>query len=167
MSKIIVADTGPLIALALVELLPVLHKLFPEVCIPLGVLAEVTEDVAKPGALAITGALDKGWITAHPVEMDEDFQDLIELLDQGEAEALALAKQLSGVALVDERRGRKVAAKQGIAVTGTAAVLVKAKKAGLIKEVKPLLGALRDHGYRLSERLVSEVLKLAGEGGDG
>ena len=118
MGKVIVADTDPLIALALVELLPVLQKLFSDVYVPVSVLDEATKDSSKPGAKAIKLAVEKGWVVVHPVEMGESFQELIEVLDQGEAEALALAKQLNAVVLIDERRGRKVAIKHGIAVTG-------------------------------------------------
>ncbi|NOR43377.1 MAG: hypothetical protein GQ572_08575 [Gammaproteobacteria bacterium] len=95
MSKVIVADTGPLIALALVELLPVLQKLFSHVYVSVGVLEEATKDNSKPGAKAIKLAVKKGWVTVHPVEMGESFQELIDVLDQGEAEALALAKQMN------------------------------------------------------------------------
>ena len=75
------------------------------------------------------------------------FEALVELLDRGEAEALALAKQPDAVALIDERRERKVAAKQGIRITGSSAILIKAKLAGVIDEVAPLIDKLAMHGY--------------------
>ena len=166
MGKVIVADTGPLIALALVELLPVLQKLFSDVYVPVGVLDEATKECSKPGAKAIKLAVEKGWIAVRPVEMGESFQELIEVLDQGEAEALALAKQLNAVVLIDERRGRKVAIKHGIAVTGSAAVLIKAKKSGVVKKLKPLLEQLGKHGYRMSDALIAEVLNRVNETSD-
>ena len=91
------------------------------------------------------------------------FEALVELLDRGEAEALALAKQLDAVALIDERRGRKVAAKQGIRITGSSAILIKAKLAGVIDEVAPLIDKLAMHGYRMSDDLKRDVLNKAGE----
>ncbi len=166
MGKVIVADTGPLIALALVELLPDLQKLFSDVYVSVGVLDEATKECSKPGAKAIKLAVEKGWIAVRPVEMGEAFQELIELLDQGEAEALALAKQLNAVVLIDERRGRKVAIKHGVAVTGSAAVLIKAKKSGLVKQLKPLLEQLGEHGYRMSDALIAEVLNRVNETSD-
>ena len=48
MTKIVVVDTGPLIALSLIDLLPVLPKLFTVVCAPEAVVAEATADTAKP-----------------------------------------------------------------------------------------------------------------------
>lgn len=163
MTKVIVSDTGPLIALALVELLPVLPKLFSVVYVPEAVLLEATQDAARPGAKAILAAIEKGWIVRKSVEVSDSYQALVEILDQGEAEALALAEKLNAVALVDERRGRKVAVKRGIVVTGTAAVLIKAKQAGEISHVKPLLQSLSQCGYRLSPSLVIDVLKLCDE----
>ncbi len=107
--------------------------------------------------------MDEGWIKVQAVELGAVFQEIADLLDQGEAEALALAKQLNAVALIDERRGRKVAVTQGISVTGTAAVLIKAKEIGAMQSVKPLLRQLHDHGYRLADSLVTEILMRVGE----
>lgn len=163
MAKVIVADTGPLIALALIEILPALAELFEEIYVPEGVLKEATGDITRPGAQAIKDALEKGWLTARVVKMTEVFQDFIDFLDQGEAEALALAKELNAVALIDERRGRRAAIKKNIAITGSAAVLITAKQKGYISSVKSCLDKLHDHGYRMSDRLVSEVLKRVGE----
>lgn len=163
MSKIIVADTGPLIALALLQFLPTLPKLFSGIYVPEGVISELLLDPTKPGAVEIINASDNGWLTRREVQMSEIYIDLIEYLDQGEAEALALAKELKAVALIDERRGRIVAARHGIVVTGSAAVLIKAKKAGMITSVAPLLEKLRDHGYRLSPSLIRDVLRMCGE----
>jgi len=164
-NKVIVSDTGPLIALALVELLPVLPKLFSSVYVPDRVVVQATKDNTKPGALAILSALEKGLLIRKSVNLSAVYQDLTELLDPGEAEALALADQLNAIALVDERRGRKVAAKQGIAITGTAAVLIKAKNAGEIACVKPVLDNLTQIGYRLSPSLIRDILRLSGESG--
>ena len=163
MPKIIVADTGPLIALALVDLLGVLPGLFSEVYVPPSVLLEATGDAGRPGAQAITNALKNGGLTLHPVELSDKFQSLVRSLDKGEAEALALAKQLGAVVLIDERRERRVAELHHIPVTGSAAILILAKEAGLIDEVKPLIEKLSESGYRLSRALISEVLQRVGE----
>ncbi len=53
--------------------------------------------------------------------------------------------------------------KHGITVTGSAAILLSAKQSGKIDLVKPLLDRLRGHGYRLSDRLIVEIMKRAGE----
>ena len=163
MSNVVVADTGPLIALSLLDLLPLLAKLFDTVHVPEGVFSEATQDMSKPGAGAILQAMEDRLLISHPVDLSGAFEGLVEILDRGEAEALALAEQLNAIVLLDEKRGRKVARKHGIPVTGTAALLIKAKRRGDIEAVKPLLETLTQVGYRLSPSLVKEVLKIAGE----
>ncbi len=62
MTKIIVADTGPLIALALLKLLATLPKLFTVVYVPDAVTTEALQDTNKPGAQSILHAFDSAWI---------------------------------------------------------------------------------------------------------
>ena len=103
-------------------------------------------------------------IVKHEIDTNCDFlYELLKILDKGEAESLFLAKKLDGIALIDEKRGRKVGKKNHIKITGTAAILVKAKQAGKIPLVKPLLNKLTKSGYRLSDRLIDEILKLCDE----
>ncbi len=50
-------------------------------------------------------------------------------LDSGEAEAIALAVELKAdYLLIDETKGRQIAASYGIKVTGIIGVLIKAKE---------------------------------------
>lgn len=89
-------------------------------------------------------------------------------MDAGEASAigLALSQQVAGqsvLLVVDDRCGRAEARNQGLAIIGTAAVLVLAKERGLVKVCSPLLFALRDQGYYLSDALVAAILKQAQE----
>ena len=53
---------------------------------------------------------------------------------------------------------------QGLAIISTAAVLVLAKERNLIPACGPLLLALREQGYFLSDALVAAVLAEAREG---
>ena len=163
MPRIVVADSGPLIALALIDLLTILPKLFSGVYIPDAVADETIDNPEKPGALAIADALKDGILQQRFIKLDSDLEELSNLLDRGEAEAIALAAEIGAVVLIDDRRGRKVAASRGIEITGTAAVLVSAKVNGHIDSVKPYLETLSLSGYRLSQRLVDTVLEKCGE----
>ena len=51
-------------------------------------------------------------------------------------------------------------------VTGTLGVLLKAKDRGLIAKVKPVIEAIRENGFHVSEPVVGEVLRLADESQD-
>ena len=89
---------------------------------------------------------------------------LQQILDPGEAEAIALAQQSEGASLIiDERRGRNVAVHRKIKIIGTGAVLLAAKQLQYIDNVsKPLL-ALVEVGHRLSPQLRERLLVMAGE----
>ena len=53
------------------------------------------------------------------------------------------------MAILDDRAARECAAVFGIKVCGTIGVLVRARKAGLIAELKPVLAALRAAGLHM------------------
>ncbi|MSP73028.1 MAG: DUF3368 domain-containing protein [Myxococcales bacterium] len=85
-------------------------------------------------------------------------------LDPGETAAILLAEGLNADALlIDERRGRSVAAGRGIAVIGTLGILAGAKRAGAVDSVAPIVELLRADGFWLSEALVETLLKGLGE----
>ena len=65
--------------------------------------------------------------------------------------------------LLDDARGRYAAGHAKLPVLGTAGLLVLAKKATYVPAVKPLLAALRQSHYFLSDPLVAAVLGQAGE----
>jgi len=86
-------------------------------------------------------------------------------LDPGEAEAIALAKELKAdLLLMDERRGRRVASRLGLRFVGLLGILVEAKHKGLIKAVKPILDSLiTKAGFWLGNRLYTRILETVGE----
>ena len=59
--------------------------------------------------------------------------------------------------------GRAEARLQGLAILGTAAVLVLAKERNLVPACAPLLDALREQGYYLSDGLVAAILNQVAE----
>lgn len=85
------------------------------------------------------------------------------LVDEGEAAAIALAAELGWHVVLDDRKARRIARQMGLKVIGTIGVLVKAKQAGIIPTIMPLLEALGTAGFHLSAPLKSEALRLAGE----
>lgn len=158
--RLIVADAGPLIALSRAERLGVLAALFDDVVVPDDVLDELRLGGARSGTLALAQAVTAGkWLRA----LRPRTRSPIAGLDDGEAAAIHLAEQLRCPLLVDERRGRAMAARRGIAVVGTGRILVEAKRRGLVASVTHELDALRGAGYRLSDPLCREIRRLAGE----
>ena len=84
-------------------------------------------------------------------------------IDPGETSAIALAQALGAGVLMDDKAGCAVAKQLGIAVIGTAGVLVLAKRRGLLPKVRPLLDALIESGYFSGSNVVNEALRLSGE----
>lgn len=159
---IVVANAGPLIALAQIGQLPLLPKLYGHIHIPGAVLAEV---MASGGRRA--GAVDIAtaeWISITTVQDSTAVQLLRERLDLGESEAIALALELQAdLLLIDEARGRRVAEMQGLHRTGAVGTLLAAKEHGLLEAITPWLDALQARGFRMDARLYRAAQHLAGE----
>jgi len=164
MRRAIIADAGPLIALAKLERLDLPAALFAEVLVPTTVAEECTRPIERADAQAIGEALE-GNGSYHRVRPAESprLRALSRLLDAGEAHALVLGLDRRLPVLMDERRGRLEARRLGVEAVGTGAVLVAAKHEGLVAEVGPLLDSLTRHGYRLSARLQYALLEKSGE----
>jgi hypothetical protein len=165
---IVVADTGPLIALGRVECLKLLHDLYQDILIPPAVGEELRLGSGRPGARQSAEALDQGWLQVQKPSAGsvQALSELMLVLDPGEAEAILLAEEVNcKFLLIDERKGRAIANRRGVPVVGIAGVLLAAKKRGLIDAGVPILKNLEHAGYRISAGLTKEITRLAGEGG--
>jgi predicted nucleic acid-binding protein len=161
----VVADSGPLIALAVLESLHLPGALWGQLLVPQTVLDECAELTHKTGAGQIRRAVEEGVIE---VRADALLGDEIPgvRLDPGESQAILLARRMQAVLLMDERRGRKTASLLEIPHIGTCGLLARAKRSGLIRQVSPLLDRLLASGYFLAPALVSDTLRVAGESPD-
>jgi predicted nucleic acid-binding protein len=65
--------------------------------------------------------------------------------------------------ILDDLKGRKEAEKLGFRITGTLGILFKAKKVGLITELKSLIEKLKVVGFRLSPKIEEEILRRSNE----
>lgn len=151
MSKIIVSDTSCLVLLNKLGLLTLLRELFGEIAITPEIEAEYGQ--ALPSWIKIITAKDK------------NYQKILETkIDVGEASAIALAlEQKDCLLILDDNKARKTATNLGIDYTGTLGLIIEAKEAGLLAQVKPILEQIKKTNFRISESLEKKVLKLAGE----
>lgn len=158
----VVVDTGPLIALAKSSLLNLLPALFERVCIPEAVAEELQLHSSRPDSAALRTVIDKH--SAFVVQRAKTLRaKLADRLDAGEAEAVALASELGAALLIDERKGRAVAAHENVAILGTGRLLLAAKKRGHLEQVRPVLTTLRQNGYRMADSLAEYILAEADE----
>ena len=160
---IIVSDTSPINNLAAISQLQLLHQLYGTVLIPEAVYQELTDPKFPVAGATEVQTFD--WIQTRTVSDRTLVEALSNELDIGEAEAIALAVEIQAdQVLIDERRGRLVAAKLNLRYTGILGILVEAKSQGLIAEVKPLLDALvNEAGFWIAEPLRNSVLQLVNE----
>ncbi len=172
MKKVVIADAGPLIALARIGQLNLLLQLFGKVALTDLVAREVTSGGGVPDSAALSHALAQPWLETVPVSESalEECRTWVNLhqIDMGQASVLVLATQCSVqghevLVIVDDARGRMAAQHARIAITGTAGLLLLAKSAGLLSDVAPLLLGLQAQGYFLSHRLMDAVVRQAGE----
>ncbi len=164
MKPVIVSDTSPLIALAKLDHLDLLFASFIAVYIPESVYREATQDRYRQDSQKIHDFIEtQDAVTIHPGESGTKYNEFRHLLDEGESQALALAKKVECGVLIDERLGRLIAKQQQIPVVGVMGVLLQAKSVGKISAVKPLIEQLLLHDYRLSDRVIELVLHKAGE----
>jgi len=85
-------------------------------------------------------------------------------LGRGEAEVIALGLERPDSRLIlDDKLGRPIAELHGLQFTGTVGVIPKAKQAGLLTAVLPVITSLRQAGLWLSDAFVAEVLRQVGE----
>ena len=160
--KIVLADASPLIGLARVGGLPWLRKLYRTVSITKAVRREATGARELPGAVAISAALKQGWIRVLRQEWSEP---PLPRLDTGEASILraAIALGAGTLVLLDDLEARREAQRLGIAITGTAGIVVEARQAGLIPAARPVFSRLSDEGFHLGDDLLRAVLAELGE----
>jgi predicted nucleic acid-binding protein len=128
---IVVSDTSPLrylVAIGGIDWLPVL---FGEVICPPEVIGECLHPAA-PAELRHWASSRPAWLRVVAEEAGSLPLPDGPALDRGEDAALRLARDLPAeLVLIDERKGRAVAARLGLAITGTVGVLVEASLRGL------------------------------------
>lgn len=160
---IIVSDTSPINNRAAINQLHLLHQLYGTVLIPEAVYRELTDPSFPVSGAAEVQTL--AWIQTRSVTDRTIVDALSNELDIGETEAIALAVEVQAEqVLIDERRGRLVAARLDLRCMGILGILVEAKSQHLIAEVKPLLDALVNQaGFWIAEPLYNSVLQLVDE----
>ncbi len=151
MRKIIISDTSTLILFHKIEEMSILHGVYGEIITTPEVAEEFGEELPH-------------WIKVQSVS-DKKYQKLLELqVDYGEASALALASEFEDVLLLlDDLKARKLAEKLQFRFTGTLGVIYKAKQMNVIEKVKPILDKLLKTNFRISDKIIQEILKLSNE----
>lgn len=154
MAEVVVADASVFIALAQVDELVLLQKLFAQIVIPPAVQREVAPSLPQ---LPV-------WIETRGLRRSLDPRVVHASLDPGETEVISLAlERAADRVILDDLPARHLAKTLGLTVVGTAGVLFAAKQRGFITAVRPPLDTLRAKGFRLRKEVYEEILNAAGE----
>ncbi|QDZ40757.1 DUF3368 domain-containing protein [Euhalothece natronophila Z-M001] len=157
----VVVNASPLITLFKSNQAELLPQLFQEIVIPQG----VWDEIVIPGQLDDAAQMlpKTKWINYRKLER---VHRKIEAWDLGVGESQVLSYALTHLdytAMVDDMAARKCAKTFNIPTLGTGAMIVLAKRKGLISSVTPRLKALQDSGLWLSEEVISLLKARAGE----
>jgi predicted nucleic acid-binding protein len=154
---LVVADTGPLRYLILIEETEILARLYERLIVPSSVFIELTHQRAPQEVRRWAESLPR-WAevkTAGNVPLKD-------ILDTGEAEAIALCQELAATALlIDEAEAREIALARGLPVTGTIGIIEKAAQLNLL-DLKSTFERLLKTNFRISPQLVKDALSRQG-----
>lgn len=136
------------------------QKLFGVVYIPKAVYQELTEDEAFSEEVKMVQECE--FIYVEQVNNEKSVTILRNFtgLDAGESEAIILAdEKQSDVLLMDEHKGRQVAKKIGITITGTIGILTQVFDEGMLtrEDVEGCVERLKESGIRISEKLYQKL----------
>jgi len=146
----IVSDSTTLIILFDLNRLELLSNLFPKIIIPSAVYAEIS----------VKRAIElPPFITVQKANENEILKSLRQLLDLGESEAIALALELDSKLIIDEKKGRKIAMRQGLEIIGLLGIIYLNIKKGFLstEEAKSFLKKAISNGYRINQKLIDAM----------
>ena len=155
---LVIADSGPIFSLALIDKLDLLNSLFDVIKIPQAVWDEISSHDSKPFHHRICHYFkDK-------VEQIKGFNDLTFVMDYGESESVILYKELQAdYLLIDDKKARSLAENFGINCIGTIGLLSISKDKGLIDSLRPIFDELIRNKRYYSIDLLNAVLTQKGE----
>ena len=157
----IVINTSPLIALvAALGNLEVLN-LYTEVLVPFEVCQEILE--GGMAGFAVREFQAATWLQkqTQPLTISPF---LLNSLDVGEAAVIQLALNRNiHTVCIDEVVGRRVARLNGLSLTGSIGILLRAKNEGYPFSIKTAIEKMLDRNIRLSKTVIDFALKEAGE----
>ena len=152
---IVVSDTSAITALLQIGRCELLPQIYGEIFIPEAVQFEllVMHPVLPP------------FIRVRTISNRNDYARLNTMVDEGEAEAIVLAKEIhADELLMDEADGRRVAVEEGLHIIGLLGVLLEAKQRGFIPSVRQLTTELEATAtFHVSDAIKEIIFRAADE----
>jgi predicted nucleic acid-binding protein len=149
----IISDSTTLIVLFDLDRTDLLSNLFSTIIIPTSVFKEIStkNELVLPNFMSVIA-----------VQNSELLESLKMILDDGESEAIALAVETKSKLIIDEKKGRKIAINQGVEIIGLLGIVyLNVKREFLLKQQAiKLLDDIQAHGYRISQRIINDMLEM-------
>ncbi len=161
---LVVSNTSPLSNLAIIGRIDLLREQLGALTIPPGVWTELKRLPKAEARASLERAIQADWLRVVPL-VGAVPADLALNLDNGEAEALALALESKAeLVLLDESAARLKAHQLGIAFTGVLGILRRARTTGRIPSLKIEILRLRtDAHFFVAPALEKRLLDSVGE----
>jgi len=154
-------NTSPLLYLHQVGQLEILPKLYGTIVTAPAVEQELA--VGRATGIDVPDLRLLKWLQIRAIASASTIPNVIDL-GRGEAEVIALGlENPNSLLILDDQLGRQIAALYQIRYTGTLGVLIKAKQAGYLAAVAPVMIRLQEQGMWLTASVIQTALKLAEE----
>jgi len=153
MMKLIVADTGALISLGLINRIKLIDQVFGEFYIARAVWEEL-KNYQNPDFISkILKELEKRVIEIHSKN------HLSIIMDYGESESVILYEELNAdFLLIDDGKARKIAESLNVKCIGSVGLLIKAKQKGYVDKLKPIFEYWILNDRYFSRQLLNQIL---------
>jgi len=143
----VISDATTLIILFDLKRIDLLSNLFEKILIPQTVYSELNaeKEILLPDFIEVV-----------TVNKSDTLKLLKNLLDDGESEAIALALEKKSRLIIDEKKGRKIAMRQGLEIIGLLGIVyLNIKNKHISQEnAKRFLDDVLAHGYRINVKLI-------------
>ena len=145
MQTLIISDTTCLVILEKIGHLEILKHLYGTVTITTLISKEFKKILPD-------------WIHIRDPADSDYVHFLSQIVDPGEASAIALSAELENCVLIlDDLKARKLASELQLKFTGTLGIILFAKNKGLLGDMDLVIAKIQDSNFRLSKNLIEKL----------
>ncbi|MFI5163485.1 MAG: DUF3368 domain-containing protein [Sphingobacteriales bacterium] len=143
----VITDTSCLILLDNIQALDLLPLIFSQII--------TTPEIAAEFKKALPA-----WVNIVAVKNTSTISTYNQLVDLGEASAIALAQEVPhALLIVDDLKGRRLASQLNIKFTGTIGLLIMARQQNKIPSLRPYFELIKSTDFRIDPLLLERILE--------
>jgi len=161
-----VINSSPIIAFSMLNLIEIFEKVFEKAYIPHEVINEImyAGSNSNYGKNELRTLLNSERVFAYQVINSMFVLKHYGKLHAGELEVIVAGIELNAdLVVLDDLSARRLAGDFGLKPIGTVGILKIAKKIGYVAKIEPLLFQLRRRGFRISDKMIEQILTEEGE----